>query len=109
MKFKLKEVLLNLGIQTGAQKAGVLFVSRTLNGLLDGLKNKYGEAQVLIVSIEQLHYKLKLTAGYLLCTKRESLCYLWISLTTSNADDASVCNILPSIRPCITAWADIFV
>lgn len=42
--------LLDLGAQTGAQKAGELFVSRALNGVLDGLKNKYGEAQVLMGS-----------------------------------------------------------
>lgn len=42
--------LLDLGAQTGVQKASELFVSRALNGLLDGLKNKYGEAQVLIGS-----------------------------------------------------------
>lgn len=40
--------MLNLGMQTGLQKASEFFVDRALNGLVDGVKKKYSEAQVLL-------------------------------------------------------------
>lgn len=40
--------LIDLGAQTGAQKAGEFFVSRALNGLVDGVKKGYSGAQVLL-------------------------------------------------------------
>lgn len=40
--------LLDLGAQTGVQKTSELFVERALNGLVDGVKKKYSEAQVLL-------------------------------------------------------------
>lgn len=42
--------LLDLSAQTGAQKAGEFFVSRALNGLVDGVKKGYSGAQVLLGS-----------------------------------------------------------
>ncbi|MBR2927582.1 MAG: NACHT domain-containing protein [Oscillospiraceae bacterium] len=40
--------MLDLGTQAGAQKAGEFFVDRALNGLVDGVKKKYSEAQVFL-------------------------------------------------------------
>ena len=40
--------LMDLGAQSGAQKAGEFFVSRALNALVDGVKSAYSGAQVLL-------------------------------------------------------------
>lgn len=40
--------LFDLGATSGAQKVGEGFASRALNAIVDGVKTKYGEAQVLL-------------------------------------------------------------
>ena len=39
--------IMDMGVESGVKKAGENFASRALNALIDGVKNKYGEAQVL--------------------------------------------------------------
>lgn len=42
--------LLDVGAESSIKKVGETFASRALNGILDGVKNRYGETQVLLGS-----------------------------------------------------------